>query len=127
MKPHQRAVFVSKRMFFEQTNASFIDMVLAHMAQDIDVALKIKAGMPVKHGVMKSATRHFKSLGGGYRVEIDVGYAAYQERGRRADGTHIVKNYTTAGTSSGFFRRAIDMVVSKRDNYIQEARRALNL
>lgn len=34
-------------------------------------------------------------------------YAAYQERGMRADGTHVVKNYTTPGTSKDFAKNAV--------------------
>lgn len=34
-------------------------------------------------------------------------YAAYQERGMRADGTHVVKNYTTSGTGKDFAKNAV--------------------
>ena len=34
-------------------------------------------------------------------------YAAYQERGMRADGTHVVKNYTTPGTGKDFAKNAV--------------------
>ena len=35
-------------------------------------------------------------------------YAAYQERGMRADGTHVVKNYTTPGTGKDFAKNAVN-------------------
>lgn len=120
-------IFTSNRPAFNDKNAALKDMVTGHMAMDIEVALKTSAGMPVKTGAMKSDTRHFRSPNGGFRVEIDKAYAAFQERGRRADGSHMVKHYTTAGTGAGFFTRAIGMVLRNRATYIAEAKRALNL
>lgn len=119
--------FKSNRPVFMLKSDALKDMVQGHMAMDIEVALKNNAGMPVKTGAMKSGTRHFRSPSGGFRVEIDKEYAAFQERGMRSDGSHRVKHYTTAGTGKGFFRRAIDLVVRNRDGYISEARRALDL
>lgn len=120
-------MFTSKRGEFNRKNAGFIDMVQGHMAMDIEIALKMTAGMPVKTGAMKSGTRHFRGPKGGFRVEIDKAYAAFQERGMRRDGSHVVRHYTTAGTGKGFFKRAIDGVVKNRNSYIAEAKRALNL
>lgn len=122
-----KPIFKSNTGGFMRKNDAFIDMVQGHMAMDIEVNLKSRAGMPVKTGAMKSETRHFRSPNGGFRVEIDKSYAAYQEAGMRADGSHRVKNYTTAGTGKGFFKKAIDMVVRNKDTYVQEARRALNI
>lgn len=129
--------FISKRPQFERKNNALIDMVTGHMAMDIEMHLKTDAGMPVSNtkasgnkrggGHMKSETRHFRSPNGGFRVEIDKAYAAYQERGMRKDGSHPVRNYSTAGTSKGFFKRAIGKVVPRKLTYIAEARKALNL
>lgn len=119
--------FKSHAPDFLRKNDAFIDMVQGHMAMDIEVALKNNSGMPVKTGAMKSETRHFRSANGGFRVEIDKEYASFQEAGVRRDGSHVVKKYTTGGTGKGFFKRAINMVVRNRANYISEARRALNL
>ena len=120
-----RPVFRSMAGNFFRKNDSLMDMIQGHMAQDIDVSLKTTAGMPVKYGQMKGATRHFKNAMGGWRVEIDKEYASPQEKGE-IKGRKI-RNYTTPGTSSGFFRRAIDGVVRNRSGYVQEARRALGL
>lgn len=119
--------FTSTPGEFFRKNEAFKDMVMGHMAQDIEVALKSSSGMPVKTGNMKSQTRHFKSATSQYRVEVDVEYAAYQERGSRADGSRVVRHYTTGGTSKGFFKRAINNVLSHRDSYLEEARRAVGL
>lgn len=42
-----------------------------------------------------------------------VPYAAYQERGMRLDGTHVVRHYTTPGTHAHFLEQAGDAVVKQ--------------
>lgn len=125
------AVFISKRMLFDKNNEALKDMIQGHMAMDIEVAIKTTAGTPVKTGAMKSEVRHFKAANGKFRVEAGKGYSAVQEAGVRKTGkgapTAPFRNYTTAGTSAGWFHRAIDGVVKNRRQYIMEARRALNL
>lgn len=120
-------IFRSTRGEFNRKNSAFKDMLMSHMAMDIEIAIKTTAGTPVDHGDMKAETRHFKSSRGGYRVETDKEYAAYQERGMRRDGSHIVRHYTTGGTGPGWFRRAIDGVWKNKNTYVSEAARALNL
>lgn len=132
------ARFISTPNGFYRKNESFKDLVIQRMARDIEVNLKTSAGMPVSAtkamgnkrgggGNMKAQTRHFQTPSGGYRVEIDVAYAAYQERGMRKSGSHVVRNYSTPGTSKGFFKRAIQAVRRNRQSYIMEARRAAGL
>ena len=41
-------------------------------------------------------------------IEWRVPYAAYQERGMRADGTHVVQNYTTPGTGKEYAKRSVE-------------------
>lgn len=40
-------------------------------------------------------------------IEWKVPYAAYQERGMRADGTHVVQHYTTPGTGPHFAENSV--------------------
>lgn len=40
-------------------------------------------------------------------------YASYQERGMRADGTHVVKNYTTPGTGKDFAKNAVNKTLKQ--------------
>lgn len=40
-------------------------------------------------------------------------YAMYQERGMRADGTHIVRHYTTAGTQAHYLQESGDQIVKQ--------------
>ena len=39
-----------------------------------------------------------------------VNYAMYQERGMRADGTHVVRHYTTAGTQAHYLEETGDLI-----------------
>lgn len=120
--------FVSTRQDFTRKHNAFMDILTGHMALDMEVILKTSAGMPVDTGAMKADTRHFKSeKTGKYRVEVDKAYAAFQERGQREDGSHEVRQYTTPGTSAGFFQRAIDIVTENRQSYVNEARSAVGL
>lgn len=41
-----------------------------------------------------------------------VPYASYQERGKRFDGSHVVKNYTTPGTGKDFAKNAVKSVMT---------------
>lgn len=123
--------FKSSRASFLRNNDAFMDMVTGHMAIDIERGLKSSSGMPVKTGRMKASTRSFRNSRGKHRVEINAEYAAVQEKGRRLTGvgapTRSFKNYSTSGTGAGFFRRAIDVVVGNKSNYVDEAAKALNL
>lgn len=127
----KKAVFISKRMLFEQKNESIKDMIMGHMAMDIEVLIKTSGRTPVDTGTMKSQTRHFRSPKGGFRVESDVKYAAVQEAGVRMTGpgapTRPFQNYTTGGTGAHWFKGAIDKVWENKQNYIDVARRALNI
>ena len=42
-------------------------------------------------------------------------YAQYQERGMRADGSHVVKHYTTPGTGKEFAKNAVKKVVTSNN------------
>lgn len=42
-----------------------------------------------------------------------IPYAMYQERGMRADGTHVVRNYTTAGTQAHYLEETGDSIVKQ--------------
>lgn len=116
--------FSSDRTAFNKKHATFLDVLMSHMAMDIEILIKTTTGTPVKTGDMKAETRHFRTRSGSFRVESDKEYAAYQEAGRRKDGTHIAKNYTTAGTGAGWFQKAIDIVLKNQISYVQVARRA---
>lgn len=121
-----KPIFKSNHAGFERINGSLKDMIQGHMALDIERYIKISAGTPVDTGAMKASARHYRS-DKGVRVEVNKEYAAYQERGKRLDGSHVVRNYTTGGTGAGWFQKSIEAITRNRLSYIQEARKALNL
>lgn len=49
-----------------------------------------------EHSLLKSA--RVEDIGGGTQVTYNTPYAAYQYYGCYPDGSHTVKNHTTAGT-----------------------------
>lgn len=123
--------FTSDRQTFLRLNSAFIDLLMGHMAMDIEIGIKTTAGTPVKTGDMKAETRHFRSPSGGFRVESAKEYAAVQEAGVRKSGpggpTRPFRNYTTSGTGPHWFQKAIDDVLRNKDNYIEVAKQAVGL
>lgn len=123
--------FTSNRQTFLKLNTAFVDMLQGHMAMDIEIGIKTTSGTPVKTADMKAETRHFRSPTGGFRVETQKEYAAVQEAGVRKTGkgapTKKFEHYTTAGTGSHWFQKAIDRVWGNRDTYVQVAKEAVGL
>lgn len=103
------------------------DRAIAYAAQDIEVYIKTSGKTPKDKGSLRGRTRHEKISDGRYRVVVPVVYAAYQERGSRADGTNVVKKYTTPGTGKGFFQAAIDITGRNFPNIIKSAFKAEGL
>lgn len=121
-----RVRLVRNDMVFLSKNEQLKDMALAHMAQDIEIRIKTGGRTPVKTGGMKADVRHSKSGNGKYKVQALKEYSAVQELGRRA-GAAAFNRYTTSGTGGGWFKEAVDTVVRKKDNYVKQAARALNI
>lgn len=42
-----------------------------------------------------------------------IPYAMYQERGMRADGTHVVRHYTTPGTQAHYLQTSGDAITQQ--------------
>lgn len=116
--------FKSDRGAFNKGNASFMDMLQAKLAMNIEVLIKTSGEIPVKTGLMRSQVRHF-SLNKGYRVEADASYSAAQEAGER-NGVRF-KNYSQAGTGPHWFQHAIDATISAKDSFVEEVKKALNI
>ncbi len=118
--------FTSKRGEFNRKNNDLREMVLGNMSIDIERAIKSTAGTPVDKGHMKASAQQVRQGTGGFRVEVNKEYAAVQELGIRS-GAKPFQNYTTQGTSAGWFRRAIEATWSKREGYLKMAKVALGL
>ena len=50
-------------------------------------------------------------------IEWKEEYSGYQEAGRRADGTHIVKHYTTPGTGAHYAEKSVDKILDAVEKY----------
>lgn len=121
-----KARFTSKRSAFLRKNSQFVDMVGAHMAQDIEVGIKTGGKTPVKSGDMKAEVRHFKLRRGTYRVESPKEYSAVQEKGVRR-GARAFTKYTTAGTGKGWFESNAKAIVRNGNSYVDEVARAVRI
>lgn len=121
-----KARFTSDRRAFLRKNSQFVDMVGAHMAQDIEIVIKTGGRTPVKSGDMKGEVRHFKLRRGVYRVESPKEYSATQEKGIRR-GSRPFTNYTTPGSGKGWFEDATGTIVRNRDSYVDEVARSVRL
>lgn len=130
------AVFKSNAQQFLNKNERLKDMVLGHMAMNVEILAKRR--VPVSNtkasgnrrgggGHLQSSIRHFRSNSGQFRVEANKEYAAYQERGMTSAGTRVVKKYSTPGTGKHYFKDAITATQQKANSFIQEARMALGL
>jgi hypothetical protein len=112
--------------FLEERDAE-LDMALALMAADIERLAKQKA--PVKIGELVSSIQHVRAglmhfqIWAGYQGPA-MAYAAYQEYGQRRDGSHVVRNYTKAGTGKNYLRGSAKIVVDKGETYFKAAHRA---
>lgn len=121
-----KAKFTSDRREFLRKNNQFIDMVGAHMAQDIEVSVKTGGRTPVKSGDMKGEVRHYKLGRGKYRVESPKEYSATQEAGIRR-GARPFTNYSTPGTGKGWFSTAVSSIIRNSNSYVDEVKRAVRL
>jgi len=79
-----------------------MDVALDIRQKSVDVAPKDK-------GVLRqnSGTRDFPNYSEVFYGGMASQYAIYQHEGMRADGTHVVKNYTTPGTGRKFLENTI--------------------
>lgn len=71
---------------------------------------------PLRTGTLRSSRRARRNSPLNYSAmfgDSRVAYAAYQERGMRADGSHKVRHYTTPGTGAHFLKNAGDTVAKQ--------------
>lgn len=68
--------------------------------------------VPMDEGNLRTVV----TIGSNY-IDYEMPYAHYQYVGMREDGSHVVKNYTTAGTGTYWDRRMWDI---EKDNVIEE-------
>lgn len=86
-----------------------------------DVLQQAKTRVPIGRGDLSSAGRALVVTKLHHQVRFDSVYAAYQERGRRKDGSHVVKNYSTPATGKDFLKGAGEKVSKNTLQYLQQA------
>lgn len=110
---------VDKAKEFMSANTETLDTALARMAQDIKILAIARS--PYKSGALQR-TADAKTDGKlKHRVVFDKEYASYQERGSRADGSHVVRKYSTPSTGKNFLKDAGQSVAERAINYLVQA------
>lgn len=103
-----------------QTQKKNIENALGAMARAVVYRARMTVPYDPKH---KGSNPHLSETG---RVEettgltrtvkfgtVDTPYAAYQERGMRFTGTHIVHNYSTPGTGKRYLQHAAETTIKE--------------
>lgn len=111
----------NKLPLFSRMNEQAMERALARMRNDIFVLSQFK--VPFKDGELKASGEQ-KQMGRlHHRVQYGAkgaqDYASYQHRGRRLDGSHVVKRYTTAGTQKNYLSDSGKIISSKASSYFK--------
>lgn len=108
--------------FQEQLEAR-ANMVLKQMAEDAKRYSQMK--VPKKTGELRSTAEVEQVSPTHYRIWYDrygdLGYAAYQEFGVRADGSHRVKNHTKASSMTHYLRFSGERIGKSATKYFRAA------
>lgn len=108
---------------FKRNAGNQFNLMLAKMRNDVFVLSQAK--VPYEEGDLSASGKQEEREHLKHRVSygetLSDPRAAYQERGARKDGSHVVRNYTTAGTNKNFLKGAGMVVLSKAGNYAKQA------
>jgi len=104
---------------FMRVNARVLDAALGRMGRDIVQVTKIR--IPFKSGDLQKEIEHKKVAKLVHKVIINKEYAAYQEKGQRADGSRVVRKYTTPGTGKNALKDGGTTVTKDALNYLKQA------
>lgn len=115
----------NKIMDFGERTVEVFDSALGRMGKDIEQIAKMK--VPLKDTNLFKEIKYEKIGTLKHKIIVDSDYAAYQERGRRFDGSHVVKNYTTPGTGKDFLKGAAQQVVDKGIEYLKQANQLIRI
>ena len=67
-----------------------------------------KKEVPKKNNDLMNSVEKEKITDDTIRVSFNEPYAAYQHEGKRKDGTHIVRRYTTPGTKKFYIKEPLN-------------------
>jgi hypothetical protein len=113
----------SKVAQFKRNTSDAVELMLAKMRNDAFVLSQAK--VPYKEGDLSASGKQERRKRHSHRVSYGESLrdprASYQERGRRKDGSHVVRKYTTAGTGKDFLKDAANNVLSRSSQYAKQA------
>lgn len=72
-----------------------------------------KLQVPHNHGALASSGRIERKGKMHFEVQYNTPYALYQERGRRRDGSHVVRHYSKPGKKSQYLKDPGDKITEK--------------
>jgi len=75
---------------------------------------------PLREGALRAMVAK-QMMGKTGIIEWRAPYASYQERGMRADGTRVVRHYTTPGTHAHYAEESVQAVMNNLPEYITKA------
>jgi len=104
---------------FRRACEGILGNAIERMALDVKLVSKVK--VPHKAGTLQRSCVKQKLSRTHHQVIYDTDYASYQERGSRKNGTRVVKNYSTPGTSKGFLKQAGVQVSKNALSYMKQA------
>lgn len=111
----------NKMAVFVRANEAAMERALERMGNDIFVLSQFK--VPFRDGDLKSSGEHVRMGRLHRRIRYGSngaqGYASYQHRGMRADGSRIVRNYTTSGTNKKFLEDSGKIIAPKSGQYFK--------
>lgn len=105
----------------EQQVENACSIAIRMMMEDIHMLanpVTPKRPAPVGGNLRTSITKQMETPLKGV-MRWNVPYAQYQERGMRADKTHVVKRYSTPGTHAHFVEESINKVTPRIADYLR--------
>jgi len=116
---------IDKSGLFHRLSTNALDGALARMAKDVKQIAKIT--VPFKTGNLQKSIQDEKRGFLKHRVIADEVYAGYQERGKRLDGSRVVRKYTTPGTGKRYLEKAGDNVTKDIVNFFKQAAKKVRI
>lgn len=106
---------------FVRMNEAAMERALKRMRNDIFVLSQFK--VPKEDGELQASGEQMQRGRLKHRIQYGArgaqGYAGYQHRGMRKDGSRVVKRYTTAGTGKQFLSDSGKIIAPKSGQYFK--------
>jgi hypothetical protein len=96
-----------------------VDMILSAMVTDVYRLSQQQVPVSAGGGHLQSSGITKRSGHLEYQIKYNKEYAAYQHRGMRRDGTHVVRNYTYPGKKSHYLTDPANQIFRNQDSYIK--------